>query len=350
MATRTRDTVSGLPPSRTLNLARSGWTISLVHAVALMMYVNYVDGYRHMRSSQCLQIDVMAVHFYDTDPQHLISFVQHWHSKYGKPVALTEFACQNFGGGAQANMDQVWGFYKTVMPFLTSQDWMEGVFPFGTCGDCIMCRTLLTSRPSRRLLGEHGQRQPRQPAHARRTTHRPRRLHRRRKLVNIKDYQHSHVKYIPCFFSSCWPGDDCCWATAAFFTLHEGPAVISHLVPRSLGFSVVDLAVMLADVVIARYPYWSRWLTVFTLFMFLSTLCSLTHAERMDHTVSLSSRSGPVPHVRREKPMAARFGGSSRRFAISPVPSLFSSFTTHSPSGHHVRSFHPSAPSHVPFF
>lgn len=84
------------------------------------------------RSSRRFQISVMAVHFYDTNPQNLITFVQHWHTKYGKPVALTEFACQNFGGGAQANMDQVWSFYKTVMPFLTSQSWMEGVFPFGT--------------------------------------------------------------------------------------------------------------------------------------------------------------------------------------------------------------------------
>ena len=78
----------------------------------------------------------MAVHFYDTNPQNLITFVQHWHNKYGKPVALTEFACQNFGGGAQADMDGVWSFYKTVMPFLTSQSWMEGVFPFGKLHAC----------------------------------------------------------------------------------------------------------------------------------------------------------------------------------------------------------------------
>lgn len=36
----------------------------------------------------------MALHFYDTDPQKLISYVEHWHQKYGKDVVVTEFACQ----------------------------------------------------------------------------------------------------------------------------------------------------------------------------------------------------------------------------------------------------------------
>lgn len=76
-----------------------------------------------------------SLHFYDTDPQALISYVEHWHQKYGKPVVLTEFACQNFGGGAQADSDQVWAFYTTVIPWLMSQDYVTAFFPFGFLED-----------------------------------------------------------------------------------------------------------------------------------------------------------------------------------------------------------------------
>ncbi|KIP12830.1 glycoside hydrolase family 128 protein [Phlebiopsis gigantea 11061_1 CR5-6] len=76
-----------------------------------------------------------ALHFYDTDPQALITYVQHWHNKYGKPIVLTEFACQNFGGGAQADSGQVWAFYKTVIPWLMSQDYVTAFFPFGFLED-----------------------------------------------------------------------------------------------------------------------------------------------------------------------------------------------------------------------
>ncbi|GJE84660.1 glycoside hydrolase family 128 protein [Phanerochaete sordida] len=76
-----------------------------------------------------------SLHFYDTDPQALITYVEHWHQKYGKPIVLTEFACQNFGGGAQADMDQVWAFYQTVIPWLMAQDYVTAIIPFGFLED-----------------------------------------------------------------------------------------------------------------------------------------------------------------------------------------------------------------------
>lgn len=46
-------------------------------------------------------------------------------------VDLTPPLPQNFGGGAQADSDQVWAFYTTVIPWLMSQDYVEAFFPFG---------------------------------------------------------------------------------------------------------------------------------------------------------------------------------------------------------------------------
>lgn len=36
----------------------------------------------------------MALHFYDTDPQALITYVQEWFDTFGMPIMLTEFACE----------------------------------------------------------------------------------------------------------------------------------------------------------------------------------------------------------------------------------------------------------------
>lgn len=76
-----------------------------------------------------------ALHFYDLSADNMITYVEHWHSKYGKPVVITEFACQNFGGGRQANSGEVWAFYKKVIPWLMSQDYVTAFFPFGFLED-----------------------------------------------------------------------------------------------------------------------------------------------------------------------------------------------------------------------
>jgi hypothetical protein len=36
----------------------------------------------------------LALHVYDTDPQAVMNYIEHWHTKYDKDVAVTEFACQ----------------------------------------------------------------------------------------------------------------------------------------------------------------------------------------------------------------------------------------------------------------
>ena len=69
---------------------------------------------------------------------------------------------QNFGGGAQASIDGVWAFYKTVMPWLVAQDYVHAIFPFGEL------QLILISLPWAypdlfRLLGGYGQRQHAQP-------------------------------------------------------------------------------------------------------------------------------------------------------------------------------------------
>ncbi|KAF7797530.1 hypothetical protein EIP86_008730 [Pleurotus ostreatoroseus] len=80
-------------------------------------------------------VSAMALHIYTTNAQDVISYVEHWHSKYNRPIVITEFACQNFGSGSQASMDEVWAFYQTVVPWLMSQDYVTAFFAFGFLED-----------------------------------------------------------------------------------------------------------------------------------------------------------------------------------------------------------------------
>ncbi|KAI4524165.1 fungal hydrophobin [Schizophyllum commune Loenen D] len=81
--------------------------------------------------------DAQAVHWYDIDAQNFIDYVNDYHDRFGYPVFVTEFADQNFNGGAQASMDDIWAFKAAVTPFLENTDWVLGYFPFGFMHDMV---------------------------------------------------------------------------------------------------------------------------------------------------------------------------------------------------------------------
>lgn len=41
-----------------------------------------------------LQIDVIALHWYDVDAQAFITYVKNFYAAFKKPIWVTEFACQ----------------------------------------------------------------------------------------------------------------------------------------------------------------------------------------------------------------------------------------------------------------
>jgi len=96
------------------------------------------------------QLDGIAIHFYGTDPQQMISYMQDMHSTFQKPIWPTEFACQNFGGGAQCSTAQVFDFMKTVKSFMDNTDWVAHYFAFGALSD------MGNVNPANQLLGGNG--------------------------------------------------------------------------------------------------------------------------------------------------------------------------------------------------
>jgi len=76
-------------------------------------------------------VDILAVHWYGTDPNNFISYLNQMHTTFGRPIWVTEFACQNFSGGAQCSESQVNNFMDTVTAFMDKTDWVQKYFAFG---------------------------------------------------------------------------------------------------------------------------------------------------------------------------------------------------------------------------
>jgi hypothetical protein len=47
-------------------------------------------------------------------------------------IWVTEFACQNFNGGAQCNEGEVWSFVQQATAWMDQTEWIGGYAPFGT--------------------------------------------------------------------------------------------------------------------------------------------------------------------------------------------------------------------------
>jgi Glycosyl hydrolase catalytic core len=76
-------------------------------------------------------VDIIATHWYGTSSQNFIDHVSQYHSIFGKEIWITEFACQNFGGGAQCSPGDIWNFMKTVTEWMDNTSFVGKYFYFG---------------------------------------------------------------------------------------------------------------------------------------------------------------------------------------------------------------------------
>jgi hypothetical protein len=87
-------------------------------------------------------IDFITIHWYGIVASEFISYVEDFHTTFNKPIWVTEYACQNFAGGAQADEAQVQTFYSTVQAWMDSTDYVEKYFAFGIMHDMQGVNTL----------------------------------------------------------------------------------------------------------------------------------------------------------------------------------------------------------------
>ncbi|CAA7259519.1 unnamed protein product [Cyclocybe aegerita] len=86
--------------------------------------------------------DAVAVHWYGTKADEFIAYVTDYHNTFGRDIWVTEFACQNFAGGAQCNAGQVVEFMNTVTGWMDNTSWVKKYFAFGVMHDMVGVNTL----------------------------------------------------------------------------------------------------------------------------------------------------------------------------------------------------------------
>ncbi|KAF8520104.1 hypothetical protein JB92DRAFT_1926486 [Gautieria morchelliformis] len=99
------------------------------------------DFFQICGGNKC-DVDILACHWYDISGDALIAYLNDLHDTFGLPMWLTEFACQNFNGGAQCSSGDVWGFQAQVTAFMESADYMLMFMPFGAMQDMQGVNTL----------------------------------------------------------------------------------------------------------------------------------------------------------------------------------------------------------------
>ncbi|KAF8916849.1 hypothetical protein CPB85DRAFT_1215960 [Mucidula mucida] len=97
------------------------------------------EGFEWMKSffSKCsgCHIDMVATHWYDVKAADFIAYQQKYHDQFGLPIIVTEFACQNFNGGAQCSSGDIWDFMGQVTSWMDNTDWILNYCYFGAMHD-----------------------------------------------------------------------------------------------------------------------------------------------------------------------------------------------------------------------
>jgi hypothetical protein len=84
-----------------------------------------------MAACQGCTFDGLAVHWYDVTSELFISYIQLYYQTFNLPLWVTEFACQNYNGGAQCADDYIPQFMSTVTQYMNSVDWVVWYCAFG---------------------------------------------------------------------------------------------------------------------------------------------------------------------------------------------------------------------------
>ena len=73
----------------------------------------------------------VPIHWYDVDVSGFQSYVSSFASSTGLDIWVTEFACQNFNGGAQCSSDQTWALHQQMAAWFDEQPFVTRYAPFG---------------------------------------------------------------------------------------------------------------------------------------------------------------------------------------------------------------------------
>ncbi|PWO00104.1 hypothetical protein FA09DRAFT_336934 [Tilletiopsis washingtonensis] len=78
------------------------------------------------------KLDAISLHWYDVKLSDFKKYIQDWVDAFDKDVWVTEYACQNFNGGAQCTKDEAWAFHQGAVEFMDAHPRVVGYSAFST--------------------------------------------------------------------------------------------------------------------------------------------------------------------------------------------------------------------------
>lgn len=94
--------------------------------------------------------DFAPVHYYDVDVHNFQQYLENFHNQVGKPLWVTEYACQNFNGGAQCDDGAIWYMHSEMSVWMDKQDWIHRYAPFG------VMQNMQNVNPNNALMSSNG--------------------------------------------------------------------------------------------------------------------------------------------------------------------------------------------------
>nr|ODN87979.1 hypothetical protein L203_03183 [Cryptococcus depauperatus CBS 7841] len=79
--------------------------------------------------------DFIPVHWYDVTIENFQQYVTNFHTETGANLWVTEYACQNFNGGAQCSDQESWNLHTVMAAWFDQQNYIERYSPFGVMKD-----------------------------------------------------------------------------------------------------------------------------------------------------------------------------------------------------------------------
>jgi len=112
-------------------LKAQGYSIGMAATTSAPSGLQWVLKFKDICPECWAETDFVPLHYYDVSTDHFKQYVTDYHNAVQKPIWITEYACQNFNGGAQCNWDETMNFHYEMASWFNDQDWVHRYSPFG---------------------------------------------------------------------------------------------------------------------------------------------------------------------------------------------------------------------------
>jgi hypothetical protein len=115
-------------------LAAEGYTLGSPCTTSAPDGFDWVTSFFQSCGADC-GVNEVPIHWYDVQFSDFQAYIEKWAAAFKLPIRVTEFACQNFNGGDQPSMDDIWSFTTQAITWMDGSDLVKTYAPFGFMDD-----------------------------------------------------------------------------------------------------------------------------------------------------------------------------------------------------------------------